>query len=114
MSTREDLMNVARLLAAGALGLTFSFVLDLCAQAAEVRVIGSSGVASVVNALGRQFEAATGHKVQADYAVVAVSKRKIDAGAAFDLAILSPQAIDALIGQGKIAPDTRSDFGRTG
>jgi hypothetical protein len=30
----------------------------------------------------------TGHKVQTDFAVIAVSKRKIDAGATFDIAVL--------------------------
>ena len=50
----------------------------------------------------------------ADFAVIAMSKRKIDAGAAFDLAILGPAAIDDLIGQGKIVPATRTSFGRTG
>jgi len=86
----------------------------LVADAAELKVIASSGVASVVDELGRQFEVATGHKVRGEYAVVAVSKRRIDAGATFDIAILSPEAIDALIGQAKIVAETRSGFARTG
>jgi molybdate transport system substrate-binding protein len=84
------------------------------AHAAEIKVIASTGVATVVTELGREFEAKTGHKVAGDFAVVAVSRRKIDAGAPFDIAILSPSAIDELIGQGKISGDTRTAFGRTG
>jgi molybdate transport system substrate-binding protein len=98
----------------GKLAVILLLMQSVTAGAVDVKVIGSSGVASVVGELGRQFEAATGHKVQSDYAVVAVSKRKIDAGAPFDVAILSPAAIDELIEKGKIVGDTRSRFGRTG
>jgi len=83
-------------------------------QAAEIKVIGSTGVASVVTELGRQFEAKTGHKVQTDFAVIAVSMRKIADGAPFDIAILGPAAIDELIAQGKVVGDTRIGFARTG
>jgi len=86
----------------------------LAVNAADIRIIASPGVASVVNELGREFEAKAGHKIQADYAVIAVSKRKIDAGAAFDLAILDPATIDELITQGKIVAGTQAAFGRTG
>jgi molybdate transport system substrate-binding protein len=100
--------------AAATLGLIFLLSQSLAVQGAEIRVIGSSGVASTVSELARQFERDTGNKVQTDFAVIAVSKRKIDAGVAFDIAILGPVAIDALIGQGKIVADTRTAFGRTG
>jgi len=103
-------MGRKALIGAGTLGLMLSLSQSPAAPAAEVKVIGSSGVASVVRELAREFEARTGHKVQTDFAVVAVSKRKIDAGAAFDLAILSPEAIDALIGQGKIECSTGIDL----
>ena len=96
------------------LGLILLLSQSLAAQAAEIKVIGSTGVASVVTELGRQFEAKTGHKVQTDFAVIAVSKRKIDAGAQFDIAILGPAVIDELIEQRKIIGDTRTSFGRTG
>ena len=96
------------------LGLILFLSQILAVQAAEIKVIGSTGVASVVTELGRQFEAKTGHKVQTDFAVIAVSKRKIDSGATFDIAILGPAAIDALIEQDKIIGHTRTSFGRTG
>jgi molybdate transport system substrate-binding protein len=107
-------MNIVGLILAAKLGLMMVLLECPFAGAAEIKVIGSTGVASVVDALGRQFEAATGHKVLGDYAVIAVSKRKIDAGSTFDIAILGPQVIDELIGRGKISAETRSSFGRTG
>ena len=107
-------MGREALIPAGILGLLLLLSQSPAVRAAEIKVIGSTGVAGVVNELGRQFEAKTGHKVQTDFAVVAVSKRKIDAGDTFDIAVLSPTAIDELIGQGKIIGNTRTSFGRTG
>ena len=107
-------MGRGALLSAGILSLLLLLLQSPAVRAAEIKVIGSTGVAGVVNELGRQFEAKTGHKVQTDFAVVAVSKRKIDAGDTFDIAVLSPTAIDELIGQGKIIGNTRTNFGRTG
>jgi hypothetical protein len=75
-------MGRRALIGAGTLGLMLLLSQSPATPAAEVKVIGSSGVASVVGELAREFEARTGHKVQTDFAVVAVSKRKIDAGAA--------------------------------
>jgi len=97
------------------LGLTLLLSQGIAAvKASEITVIASPGVAGVVSELSRQFEAANGHKILTDFAVVAVSKRKIDAGAPFDIAILSPEAIGDLVRQGKIVTDTRTAFGRTG
>jgi molybdate transport system substrate-binding protein len=107
-------MGRGALIAAGILGLMISLWQSAAVRAAEIKIIGSTGVASLVTELGRAFESRTGHTVHTDFAVVAVSKRKIDAGSAFDIAILSPAAIDELIGQGKIVADTRTSFGRTG
>jgi molybdate transport system substrate-binding protein len=102
------------LISAGGLAVVVLLSQTPAVQAAEIKVIASTGVASVVTALGRQFETAAEHKVQTDFAVIAVSKRKIDAGAPFDLAILGPPVIDELIGQGKIVAASRTSFGRTG
>ena len=84
------------------------------AVAAEIKLIASPGVRAVLNELVPQFEKTTGHKVVMDFAVIAVLKRRIDAGEAFDIVIPSPEVIDELIRQGKIAADTRAAFGRTG
>jgi molybdate transport system substrate-binding protein len=83
-------------------------------NAAEIKVMGSTGVKSVVTQLAQQFEAETGHKVVTAFDVFAVLARRIDAGETFDIAILTPELIDGLIRQGKIAADARTNFGRTG
>ena len=84
------------------------------AMAAEIRIFASPGVRGAVTALVPQFERATGHRVVAEFVVIAIIKRKIEAGEAFDLAIPSPELIDDLVKQGKVAADTRTVFGRTG
>jgi molybdate transport system substrate-binding protein len=83
-------------------------------DAAEIKVIGSTGVQGVVTESCRHFEAATGHKVLMDFQVFAGLKRRIDAGEYFDIAILSPAMTDELIKEGKIDAHSRADFGRSG
>jgi len=96
------------------LGGVITTMTGTATSAAEIKVIGSSGLRGIVPELARRFEADTGHKVAGDFEVIAASRRKINAGAVYDIAILSPAAIDELISQGKIIGDTRAAFGRTG
>jgi molybdate transport system substrate-binding protein len=84
------------------------------ALAAEIKLIASPGVRAALNELAPQFEKATGHKVVMDFDVIAVLKRRIEAGEAFDVVIPGPELIDELVKQGKVAADTRAAFGRTG
>jgi molybdate transport system substrate-binding protein len=86
----------------------------VAASGAEIKILGSAGVRGPLDELSRQFEGASGHKVTTHYEVTAVLRRKIDAGEMFDVAILNPDGIDDLIKMGKIVPDTRANFGRTG
>ena len=83
-------------------------------HAAEVKVISSRGVQAAISELARRFEGETGHRVVVDFEVFAVLKRRIDAGEAFDVAILSPALIEELIQARKIVSDSRATFGRTG
>src|SRR5262245_1495569 len=82
--------------------------------AAELKLIGSPGVRGVVNELARQFEQQSGHKVSADFVVIAVIKRRLEAGEAFDVVIPGPELIEDLVKQGKVAADAHAPFGRTG
>ena len=84
------------------------------AVAAEIKVIASPGVRAVLRDLAPQFESTTGHKVVMDFDVIAVLRRRIEAGEAFDVVIPGPELIDDLVAQGKVAADTRAAFGRTG
>jgi molybdate transport system substrate-binding protein len=84
------------------------------ASAAELKLIASPGTRAALLELAPQFEKATGHKVAMDFAVIAVLKRRIAAGEAFDIVIPGPELIDELVGQGKVAADTGAPFGKAG
>jgi molybdate transport system substrate-binding protein len=64
--------------------------------------------------LAPQFERATHHKVVVRYGLAAKLKQEIEAGEPFDLAVLTPAAIDDLIGQRKVASDSRAILARSG
>jgi len=72
------------------------------AQAAEIKVLASTAVKTALEALGPQFEKATGNKVDLSFAPASVLKEKIEQGTAFDVAILTTPIIGSLAGAGKL------------
>ena len=84
------------------------------AQAADIKVICSNGFKAVMLELGPQYERATLHRLAVSYGLAAVLVKAIEGGEAFDLTILAPPQIDALIAQGKIALDSRAVLARSG
>lgn len=95
-------------------GFTLSLALSACAQAAEITVLSSNGVKTVLEELAPQFEKATRHKLVLRFAPAAELKTQIEKGDAFDLTILTAAGIDDLIKQGKLAAATRADVTRSG
>ena len=84
------------------------------ARAAEIKILCSNGIRAVMEELIPQFEQATKHKVLITYGLSAALKRQIEAGEAFDMAVLTPALVDDLIKQGRIAGDTRTELARAG
>ena len=84
------------------------------AQAADIKIICSNGFQAVMHELGPQYEHATGHKLIVSYGLAAVLGKQIEGGETFDLAILAPPQVDALIKQGKIAAESRAVLARSG
>ena len=84
------------------------------AQAAELRVLSGNGARAAVRELCTQFERATGNAIRLHFEVNADLKKKIEAGEAFDVAVLNPPVIDALIKEGKLVAGSRADIGRSG
>jgi len=80
----------------------------------DLKLIGSPGTRGVVSELARRFERDTGHKVAGEFVVIAVIKRRIEAGEPFDVVIPGPELIQQLVQQGKVAADANAPFGRTG
>ncbi len=88
--------------------------LAIPAQAAELKVLSGNGARSAIAELCAEFERVTGHKVTVDFAVNPEVQRRIEGGEQFDVAILNPPVLDALIAQGRIVRGTRSVIGRAG
>ena len=83
-------------------------------QAAEIKVLSSTALKSVLEELGPQFEKATGHKVAAQFAPAADMKARIEKGEAFDVAILTTPLMDDLAKMSRIAVGSRIDVARAG
>jgi molybdate transport system substrate-binding protein len=106
-------MRIGSITAAATVGL-----LGLLAQAghaagAEIRVLATTSLKATLDKLGPQFERSSGHKLTFEFGTSAPLKRQIDDGQQFDLAILVPASLDALIKAGKVAADTRTDIARS-
>ncbi len=89
----------------------------LCAAAAgaaDIKVIASNGVRATLEELAPAFERETGHKLAITYGLAAVLKRQIEAGEAFDLAILTSAGIEDLATQGKVDRASRTPIARSG
>ena len=91
-----------------------AFLLAEMAGGAEIRVLSTNGVKTVVEELAPQFEKATQHKLAVSFAPAAELKAAIEKGAAFDLAILTAAAIDDLLRQGRLVAATRADIAKSG
>ena len=93
-------------------GLTIGF--GHSAVAAEVKVLTAGAMRQVVVAVVPAFEQQTGHKVTVTNDTVGALSRRIQGGEAFDVAVLTPAAIDDLTSKGKVSPGTRTNLARVG
>lgn len=84
------------------------------ASAAEITVLCSNGIKEVLVELAPQFERATGNKISIKYDSTAAILNQIKTGTRPDLVILTAEAIDDLVRQGKVAANGRVDLARSG
>ena len=91
-------------------GAVAILAMSASAKAAEVDVLASLAIKPVIDAIGLPFERASGHRLVVRYELTPVVKRKIEEGAAFEVAIANPGHVTDLIKQGKIAAGSRADI----
>jgi molybdate transport system substrate-binding protein len=84
------------------------------AQSAEIKVFSSAAPRGIFRELAPDFERTTGHRLVINYEFAADLKRRIEAGAPFDVAVLPPDMADDLVRGGKLAAGSRVDLARTG
>jgi len=83
-------------------------------QAAELKVLSGNGARAAVLELAARFDRASGHRTSVEFAVNPQTRAKIESGQPFDVAILNPPVLDALIRQKLIVAETRAVLGRAG
>jgi molybdate transport system substrate-binding protein len=84
------------------------------AAAAEIKVLTAGAFKQVLVALVPEFEKQTGHKVIVENETVGALTKRIDGGEAFDVAVLTPGAVNNLTDKGKFVPGSRANLARVG
>ena len=84
------------------------------AASAQLTVLSSNGFQAVMEDLAPRFENAKHQKLAVTYDLAATLRQQIENGQPFDLAILTPAAIDDLIKSGKVAAGSRTPLARAG
>jgi molybdate transport system substrate-binding protein len=80
---------------------------------ATLKIMSAGAVQSMVTALGNEFAAAKGHKLDLNFATVGALRERLSGGEQTDVAILSESAIAALAKTNLFVPGTIKNLGRT-
>ena len=86
------------------IGVALAAVLSLAAtvQAAEVKVLASNSVRTMLEDIAPLFERASGHKVALSFGTSSQVAKRMLAGETVDLAVITPQEVDQMIKAGKL------------
>jgi molybdate transport system substrate-binding protein len=84
------------------------------AAGAEIKVLTAGAFKQVLLALIPDFEKQTGHKVTVANDTVGALAKRIEGGEAFDLAVLTPAAVNDLSSKGKFVAGSRTNLARVG
>jgi molybdate transport system substrate-binding protein len=87
----------------------------MAGSTANIKVISGGAFKQVLNALAEQYQKASGNTLDLTYRTVGQHLQLIKSGAeSFDVAVLTPDAIDGLIKDGKVVAGSRADLAKTG
>src|SRR5436309_1702995 len=95
-----------------AAAMVAGFATTTAAPAAEIKLMHGGAFTQVIVGIVPDFEKQTGHKVKLERETVGALTKRIEGGEAFDMAILTPGAIDDLIKKGKLAAGSRVNLAR--
>jgi molybdate transport system substrate-binding protein len=108
---KEDAMRVTWI---GLAAVLMATAVPPAAVAAEIKVLTAGAFKQVLLAVLPDFEKQTGHKVTVENDTVGALSRRIEGGEAFDVAVLTPRAVDDLTGKGKFVQGSRTNLARVG
>jgi molybdate transport system substrate-binding protein len=83
------------------------------ADAAEIKVLSTGNMQSILGALTPDFESATGYKLVIEYGSTPKMKSRVESGEAADLTINERYVLDDLLGQGHVEAGTLTDIARS-
>jgi len=84
------------------------------ANAEEIKVFTSRAIATVLSAIGPEFERTTGHRLNVISGFSPNFVKQINAGEPFDIIFSPPRTIDGLIKNGKVIAETSTNLVRSG
>ena len=84
------------------------------AHAAELKILASRAVSTVLAEIGPEFEKGSGHKLHVDTGLSSEFVRRINGGEPFDVIAVPLAVLDALIKNGKAAADSKTSITRSG
>jgi molybdate transport system substrate-binding protein len=79
----------------------------------KVRMLSTLGLMGAMRSLSSAFEAASGIQVDADFAPTLALLKRLRAGEAADLVILTREGLDEVIGEGRVIADSAADLARS-
>ncbi|HEX5049818.1 MAG TPA: substrate-binding domain-containing protein [Gammaproteobacteria bacterium] len=91
-----------------------AFAHTAAAQGGGVRVLCSNGMKAVFDALRPQIERELGQPMTVEFGTTAALRAKIESGAAFDVAVITTEAVNDLASKGAIAAPSVGALGRSG
>jgi molybdate transport system substrate-binding protein len=83
-------------------------------SAAELKVFAARALATVLQEVGAEFERSSGYKLKIVSGLSREFIVRINAGEPFDAVITAREPLDALIRNGRLLADTRTDLARSG
>jgi molybdate transport system substrate-binding protein len=89
-------------------------LLSSVSNAAEIKVLSTQATEQAYRELVPQFERATGHKVTTIFTGTLDADKRLGAGEAYDLLIMSGPSIDEHLKDGKLVAGSRVDLAKSG
>jgi molybdate transport system substrate-binding protein len=88
--------------------------LAACVQAADIKVLASGATKALVDAAAPEFEHRTGHRLVVVGGTAGAVTRRVQAGDAFDVVIVTQDGVDELARQSKVDAKSAQPLARVG
>ena len=87
---------------------------NVAAHGAEVKVLSSGGMRSIMEDLGPKFERTTGHKLSITFANTVAATKRIDNREVFDVLVLPERLVNRLVKESKATAGSVAAVARSG